>query len=277
MDKNNKQHYWEVKDFLNKKPLNEGSKKPNLKNSIIEILSSTNSEKNNLTEVNKKIINSSIDAKNKTMHLLDSYTSQIKKQTPNSQGSAKNIVSNLFNVNEASLSPKTGPRQKAMDKFSMSLQQQNLNVGPVDQASLTNLNIDPFAAKKSQTVIPGIGTSTSPAPSSTMIASPTSSSLAATSSNVSTPSISPPPQSSMTGKTPTVTPSVTPSTPQPVKSPLNQDELSSQIDLLVSGYESDAKYNKNVGKTSRTRLSPRREYNVLYGHSRVPAFIKPSI
>ena len=271
MNKNNRQQYWEVKDFLTKKPLNESSNKPNLKKSIVEILSATKPVgQNNLNEINKKIINSSNDVKNKTTNLLNSYTDQIKKQTPNSKGSAKNIVSNLFNVNEATLSPKTGPRQRAMDKFSMSLQQQNLNVGPIDQSSLTGLNIDPFAAKKSQTIIPGIGTSTSPSPSSTMIASPTSSSLAATSSNVSTPSISPPPPSSMSGKSPTITPSVIPSgltATSPGSTITPAISLGWELDSLVSNYKNPNKYNKNVGVN--TRLSPRKEANVLYGHSRV--------
>jgi hypothetical protein len=270
MDKNNKQHYWEVKDFLYKKPLSEDVSKPNLKNSISEILSKSSSNTFfELNEINKKIINSSNDLQNRSLSLLNHFSKSVEKQTPISKGNAKNIVSNLFNINEASLTARTNARQRAMDKFSLSLQQQNLNLNSLDQKSLTSLNIDPFAARKSQTVLPGIGTSTSNAPSTSMISSPTSSSLASTSSNVSTPSISPPPPSSMSGKSPNITPNVTPNFPNTGGTGVSLS-VPSQEELQSMFGKSDDYINKNVGKTSATRLSTRRSGNILYGHSRVP-------
>jgi hypothetical protein len=44
----------------------------------------------------------------------------------------------------------------------------------------------------------------------------------------------------------------------------------SQEELQSMFGKSDDYINKNVGKTSATRLSTRRSGNILYGHSRVP-------
>ena len=100
MDNNkNKQFYWEVKDFLNRKQPIAQTKPSSLKNTINNIMESKfNTSEVNYEESKNSIVNSSTDAKIGAIRLLNSFDYNMHKQKPNSNTSSKNIITNLFNI-----------------------------------------------------------------------------------------------------------------------------------------------------------------------------------
>lgn len=107
-NKNNRQFFWEVKQFFNKPQLNESATpKPDLLNTVKSIMSSDRGiDGGTEFKVREGIINSGRDLKQKTADLLDSYSHKKYTQTPLSSGKGQNRTGNLFNINEQNIDVK---------------------------------------------------------------------------------------------------------------------------------------------------------------------------
>jgi len=100
MDNNkNKQFFWQVKDFLSKKPTPAPSVPQNgLKSTINSVINSPiNKAGPNIYEDKARIVNSSNDVKNSVVNNISSFIDATKKQAPNMKAYTKNITTNPFN------------------------------------------------------------------------------------------------------------------------------------------------------------------------------------
>jgi hypothetical protein len=103
-NKQNRQFYWEVKDFFAGKALNESKKsvsKPNILRDIKNVMNSvkplSETEKREAFRGYSQISN---EVKNKTSQMLNAYNEKINVEKPFSKGNAANYTTNLFNLNE---------------------------------------------------------------------------------------------------------------------------------------------------------------------------------
>lgn len=137
MNNNNKQFFWEVKEFFNKKPiLEQKNEKKDILKTIKEVVSSNmNSQVFDTKSAKQNIINSSKDIKTTTNYLLNNYNSISAKQTPNSIGKAPNKVSNLFNLYEM-MGPNTPSSTGNVGR------PRNMQANP-DSASAEMVNVNP--------------------------------------------------------------------------------------------------------------------------------------
>jgi len=97
-NKQNRQFFWNVKDFLSKnnevKPF---VPKSNIKNTINKVVSSTPP----IPVPVREIVNSSQDTKNSVTRFLSAFGSAKAKQLPNDPTRAKNITANPFSLQES--------------------------------------------------------------------------------------------------------------------------------------------------------------------------------
>lgn len=107
-NKNNRQFFWEVKQFFNKPQLNESTTpKPDLLNTVKNILSADKGlDGGNAFRVREGIVNSGYDLKQKTSNLLNNFSDKKINQSPISISHGSNITSNIFNINEQELAIK---------------------------------------------------------------------------------------------------------------------------------------------------------------------------
>ncbi len=91
-NKQDRQFYWKVKDFLNKKP----EMTPTKRNSLSETITSITSLAKPVPVPVNEIVNSASDLKNQTTNILSSYQNKIKSQQPKSVNSSNHITANIF-------------------------------------------------------------------------------------------------------------------------------------------------------------------------------------
>ena len=129
-NKNNRQYFWEVKQFFNKPQLNE-AKKPTT-NGILDTVKGVLNSNFNVREPNSFAIregirNSSSQIKNMTSDLLNQYGSKRSSEMPNNASQTKNITSNLFNINEANMPVR--PKQSMEREIGLAAQRRDLAQG----------------------------------------------------------------------------------------------------------------------------------------------------
>jgi hypothetical protein len=129
-NKNNKQYFWEVKQFFNKPQLNE-AKKPTT-NGILDTVKGVLNSNFNVREPNSFAIregikNSSSQIKNMTSNLLDQYGSKRSAEMPSNVSQPKNITSNLFNINEANMPVR--PKQSMEREIGLAAQRKDMAQG----------------------------------------------------------------------------------------------------------------------------------------------------
>lgn len=127
-NKNNRQYFWEVKQFFNKPQLNE-AKKPTI-NGILDTVKGVLNSNFNVREPNSFAIregirNSSSQIKNMTSDLLNQYGSKRSSEMPNNASQTKNITSNLFNVNEANMPVR--PKQSMEREIGLAAQRKDMS------------------------------------------------------------------------------------------------------------------------------------------------------
>lgn len=169
-NKNNRQFFWEVKQFFNGNSLNESKKTP--QKGILDTVKGVMGSRSNIDgpnsyAVREAIKHSSSGLKNLTSNLLYNYGSQKIKDQTNSPGNSKNSVSNLFNLSEAVTMKRQSPSLEReiglmAQKQDMANQQTDSNVG--DEGMEQSLSGQPSMPADELTpkhAIPGI----SPSPS----------------------------------------------------------------------------------------------------------------
>jgi len=102
MYNNNRQFFWEVKQFLTKPKLNESVnvKQPSLLDAVKNVISSSSNTSVPPISAVDGIVNSGGELKHKTSLLLNSFPNKMEKQNPSSVAYTKNLTSNMFNLNE---------------------------------------------------------------------------------------------------------------------------------------------------------------------------------
>lgn len=97
---NNKQFYWKVKDFLQKKPDVAPPQKPNsLLGAVNKVMnSSANIRTPNIYEAKDGIVSSSRQAKQAASNVLNTFNNAMEKQKASCKGYSNNITSNMFNL-----------------------------------------------------------------------------------------------------------------------------------------------------------------------------------
>ena len=99
-NKQDRQFYWQVKDFLGKKHEPQAAKPPsNLKSTIRQI---TGMASHVPVPINE-IVNSSASVKNQVMNVLSSYQNSVNKQKPITDKSSNHITTNIFRLNNRSI------------------------------------------------------------------------------------------------------------------------------------------------------------------------------
>jgi hypothetical protein len=119
-NKQNRQFYWEVKDFFAGKALNESKKpvnKPNLLKDIKGVMGVTKP----ISEMEKRqallgYSKMSSEVKDRTSSLLNSYTNRMNAEKPFSKGNGANYTTNIFNLNEQLMSSTMGPGSSTLSK-----------------------------------------------------------------------------------------------------------------------------------------------------------------
>lgn len=129
-NKNNRQYFWEVKQFFNKPQLNE-AKKPTT-NGILDTVKGVLNSNFNVREPNSFAIregirNSSSQIKNMTSNLLNQYGSKRSSEMPSNVSQTKNITSNLFNINEANMPVR--PKQSMEREIGLAAQRRDMAQG----------------------------------------------------------------------------------------------------------------------------------------------------
>ena len=99
-NKNNRQFFWQVKDFMSKTPSSTPKPKQNsLVNTVTNVInSSANTTKPNIHEAKYGIVNSSRNTKQAVSNVLDTVKNSMDKQAPSCKAYTKNIISNPFNL-----------------------------------------------------------------------------------------------------------------------------------------------------------------------------------
>jgi hypothetical protein len=97
---NNKQFFWQVKDFMTKRHEPKVNKQPtSLQKSVMNVMNgSANVKGPNIYEARNGIVNSSRQAKDSVRHVMNIIQTVNEKQQPISKLYSKNIVSNPFNL-----------------------------------------------------------------------------------------------------------------------------------------------------------------------------------
>jgi hypothetical protein len=93
-NKQNRQFYWQVKDFLNKKQEPVATPPNSLKKTIQNVTNKTTPVPAPINE----IVNSSSSLKDQTKNLLSSYQNALNKQKPVSDKSSSHITANIFRI-----------------------------------------------------------------------------------------------------------------------------------------------------------------------------------
>lgn len=98
-NKQDRQFYWQVKDFLQKTPEAPAKKSSPLKNTIKSVIDSPQNTNSSLNEIaNKEIINASGNVKNQVGSVLSSFQNIVNSQKPKSAAHAKTITTNIFKM-----------------------------------------------------------------------------------------------------------------------------------------------------------------------------------
>jgi len=98
-NKQDRQFYWQVKDFLQKTPEVPAKKSSPLKNTIRSVINSSQNTNLPLNEIaNKQIINGSENVKNQVANVLSAQQNKINSQKPKSIAHAKTITTNIFKM-----------------------------------------------------------------------------------------------------------------------------------------------------------------------------------
>jgi len=257
MSNNNKQFFWEVKQFFNKKPiLEQKTQKKDVLKTIKEVVSSNmNSKSVNLNDVRQNIANSSQNIKNTANYLLHNYQSTNAKETPNRIGNAPNKVNNLFNLYEmmgpnapSSTAPVGRPRTTTdtVDSSSSSMAQ----VNP------PSASVSGYPARTQRSVLPGTNAQTVTQNEINQQAKELKQALG--DSTDVTPTASAPAANTATNST---TNTATPAANSQQES--QEDKLQRQKDDLLASFDSDtSQYNGRI----RNPLNASKN-EILYGHS----------
>lgn len=99
-NKQDRQFYWEVKDFMSKNSTPAPKAKPNtLVNAVTNVLgSSANTKGPNIYEAKQGIINSSRQTKHAVVNAIAATAEAFNKQKPDSKAYTNNITANPFNL-----------------------------------------------------------------------------------------------------------------------------------------------------------------------------------
>ena len=141
-NKQNRQFYWEVKDFFAGKALNESRKpvnKPNLLKDIKGVMNVTKP----ISEMEKRqallgYSKMSGEVKDKTSNLLNSYSNRMNAEKPFSKGNAANYTTNIFNLNEQLMSSTMGPGSSTLSKKRGQFELETSPINPDETSSTIN-------------------------------------------------------------------------------------------------------------------------------------------
>ena len=99
---NNKQFFWQVKDFLGKKQEPKvNSKSSNLIGTVKDVMAfGANANRPNIHEARNGIVNSSQNTKHAVSNVLNSHDQKMQAEKPSCKAYSNNITSNLFNLNK---------------------------------------------------------------------------------------------------------------------------------------------------------------------------------
>ena len=96
---NNKQFFWQVKDFMSKTQPAPKPKQNSLLNNVKNVMNSTaNTSKPNIYEAKHGIVNSSRETKQAVSNVLNTVKNSMDKQAPSCKAYTNNIISNPFNL-----------------------------------------------------------------------------------------------------------------------------------------------------------------------------------
>lgn len=99
-NKQDRQFFWNVKDFLNKKPEAPAKKMNPLKEVINQVTNSPQNVSKPIYEVTRdSIVNSSAELKNKVTGVLSSFQKTVNGQKPASDKHSQHITANIFRKN----------------------------------------------------------------------------------------------------------------------------------------------------------------------------------
>jgi len=98
-NKQNRQFYWEVKEFLERKQPVQKAPQSSLNGVVRNIMEShVNTVEPNYYETKEAIVNSSRNMQQAVSNVLNNYSYKMILQNPLHKGQASNITSNLFNI-----------------------------------------------------------------------------------------------------------------------------------------------------------------------------------
>ena len=99
---NNKQFFWQVKDFLGKKQEpNTNSKPSSLASTVKDVMAfGGNANRPNIHEARHGIVNSSRHTKQSVSNVLNAHDQKMQAEKASCKAYTNNITSNLFNVNK---------------------------------------------------------------------------------------------------------------------------------------------------------------------------------
>jgi hypothetical protein len=141
-NKQNRQFYWEVKDFFVGKTLNE-SKKPVNKPNLLKEIKSVMDVAKPISEMEKRkallgYSKMSSEVKNKTSNLLNSYSDRMNAEKPFSKGNSANYTTNIFNLNEQLMSGTMGPGSSTLSKKRGQYELETATINPDSTSSTLN-------------------------------------------------------------------------------------------------------------------------------------------
>jgi hypothetical protein len=140
-NKQNRQFYWEVKDFFAGKALNE-SKKPVSKPNILRDIKNVMNSSKPLSEMEKReafkgYAQISKEVQNKTSQMLNAYSEKMQAQKPFSKGNAANYTTNMFNLNEQLASLSMNPISSSLSRNKKGFELET-TYQPSDQSTSAN-------------------------------------------------------------------------------------------------------------------------------------------
>jgi hypothetical protein len=98
-NKQNRQFYWEVKDFLQRKQPEQIRQQSSLYNTVTNIMESRfNKHEPNYYEARQEIVNSSNNTQKAVLDVLNSYSYKMIFEKPSCKGYSGNITTNFFNI-----------------------------------------------------------------------------------------------------------------------------------------------------------------------------------
>lgn len=98
-NKNNRQFYWQVKDFLTKKPDVQPKPQNTLVNTVKSVINNNmNRASANIDQARQGIANSSGATKNAVSNILNMHDANMQREKSPHKGYTNNVTSNIFNI-----------------------------------------------------------------------------------------------------------------------------------------------------------------------------------